>query len=40
MKMELEVVAPEAGTVQRLSVVPGDRVTGGQVLVAIGKAAA
>jgi acetyl-CoA/propionyl-CoA carboxylase, biotin carboxylase, biotin carboxyl carrier protein len=36
MKMELEVVAPEAGTVERLAVAEGDRVSGGQVLVAIG----
>ncbi len=40
MKMELEVVAPEAGTVSRLSVVAGDRVSGGQVLVSIANEAA
>ncbi len=37
MKMELEVVAPAAGTVQGLAVAPGDRVSGGQRLVAVGE---
>jgi pyruvate/2-oxoglutarate dehydrogenase complex dihydrolipoamide acyltransferase (E2) component len=36
MKMELEVVAPADGTVERLAVQAGDRVSGGQALVAIG----
>ncbi len=35
MKMELEVVAPAAGTVQGLAVAPGDRVSGGQLLLGV-----
>ncbi|HEX8159923.1 MAG TPA: acetyl-CoA carboxylase biotin carboxyl carrier protein subunit, partial [Solirubrobacteraceae bacterium] len=36
MKMELEVLAPAAGTVHGLAVAAGDRVSGGQLLVAVG----
>ncbi|MEA2233182.1 MAG: acetyl-CoA/propionyl-CoA carboxylase, biotin carboxylase, biotin carboxyl carrier protein [Solirubrobacteraceae bacterium] len=36
MKMELEVVSPAAGTVHGLAVAAGDRVSGGQLLVAVG----
>ncbi|HUR85127.1 MAG TPA: biotin carboxylase N-terminal domain-containing protein [Solirubrobacteraceae bacterium] len=35
MKMELEVVAPAAGTVHDLAVAPGDRVSSGQLLVGV-----
>ena len=33
MKMETEITAPVAGTVAEVSVVPGDAVTGGQILI-------
>ncbi|MGH2840794.1 MAG: biotin/lipoyl-containing protein, partial [Solirubrobacteraceae bacterium] len=35
MKMELQVVAPEGGTVERIAVAAGDRVARGQLLVAL-----
>jgi biotin carboxyl carrier protein len=36
MKMELQVVAPAAGTVERVAVAAGDRVAAGELLVVIG----